>query len=563
MSNNIYDILKKMQNLEAPKQSLTESKKSKPDYIDIDKDGDKKEPMKKAAQEKSKGAVAEAVAQVEQQLAEKYQGFKKSVAEGVQAKGVIKPTDSGDEYTPAPGYRVKAEFEPGQTKPKMGFVKSEPEQTGQAAKPAKPAETPKVDEDALDFLRSPEGIAKNRADQARSEQNFADRSAKHFAGQIGDQYHSQLMKTVPSYRDEYIDYMSQKEITSPKTVNQIKKELQAKHDPMGGPTNIDYEKIKKNPMSTRAGEQGSDWRPWGPGPKDSFDSDKFGRPVREGDMDESALQAYLGKKKYGREGMQALQQAGRDGASKEKMAKIRARHDKMDEDAYNEDMLSPAQKKIASMAGDPDKIDAKDFAALRGQKKGVKKEGNRFTAGLANDDIKVGEKIPGTNATKTKDIDEGHDGPEYQTAWKRTQDERKAWEKSNPDKKYYDQGPAERHSMELSKARDTDRAAKDEKRGPLGRVANTLSRGLFGQELPEGRTSMREGWEEMQKYLEKKRGPESKGDAGKKAGTRYGGSAQKDDDEDLDGEGQAVVKKKGRPKGTGGGAKFNFKKPKD
>jgi hypothetical protein len=34
-------------------------------------------------------------------------------------------------------------------------------------------------------------------------------------------------------------------------------------------------------------------------------------------------------------------------------------------------------------------------------------EGNKFTAGLADDDIKVGEKIPGTNAIKKKDIDEG------------------------------------------------------------------------------------------------------------------------------------------------------------
>jgi hypothetical protein len=53
--------------------------------------------------------------------------------------------------------------------------------------------------------------------------------------------------------------------------------------------------------------------------------------VEESDMDESALQAYLGKKKYGDAGMKALQKAGREGASKETMAKIRARHDKMDE----------------------------------------------------------------------------------------------------------------------------------------------------------------------------------------------------------------------------------------
>lgn len=53
--------------------------------------------------------------------------------------------------------------------------------------------------------------------------------------------------------------------------------------------------------------------------------------VEESDMDESALQAYLGKKKYGKTGMKALQKAGREGASKETMAKIRAKHDKMDE----------------------------------------------------------------------------------------------------------------------------------------------------------------------------------------------------------------------------------------
>jgi hypothetical protein len=51
------------------------------------------------------------------------------------------------------------------------------------------------------------------------------------------------------------------------------------------------------------------------------------------DLDESGLQAYLGKKKYGKEGMKALQQAGRDGAGKEKMAIIRAKHDKFNESA--------------------------------------------------------------------------------------------------------------------------------------------------------------------------------------------------------------------------------------
>ena len=56
-----------------------------------------------------------------------------------------------------------------------------------------------------------------------------------------------------------------------------------------------------------------------------------GEEMKEDDMDESALQAYLGKKKYGEQGMKALQKAGRAGASKEKMAKIRAQHDKLQE----------------------------------------------------------------------------------------------------------------------------------------------------------------------------------------------------------------------------------------
>jgi len=55
------------------------------------------------------------------------------------------------------------------------------------------------------------------------------------------------------------------------------------------------------------------------------------KQVKEQETDESALQAYLGKKKYGETGMKALQKAGREGASKETMARIRAKHDKMDE----------------------------------------------------------------------------------------------------------------------------------------------------------------------------------------------------------------------------------------
>ncbi|MGA1015382.1 MAG: hypothetical protein ACO3VS_09585, partial [Limisphaerales bacterium] len=72
MSNNIYDILKKMQNLEAPKQALTESKTM----------STVKELHNESKKEKLtvKGSIAEAVRSVESQLNEKYMGFKKTVA---------------------------------------------------------------------------------------------------------------------------------------------------------------------------------------------------------------------------------------------------------------------------------------------------------------------------------------------------------------------------------------------------------------------------------------------------------------------------------------------------
>jgi hypothetical protein len=67
-------------------------------------------------------------------------------------------------------------------------------------------------------------------------------------------------------------------------------------------------------------------------------------------LDESGLQAYLGNKKYGKEGMDALRKAGRDGASKETMAKIRAKYDKLDEVEMEERLAGAAIGGIAGAA---------------------------------------------------------------------------------------------------------------------------------------------------------------------------------------------------------------------
>jgi len=70
-----------------------------------------------------------------------YEGECGHVREGVVHTGTIKPTgDGGEEYVPEPGYRVRATYDQGSTeKPKMGFVKSEPEmKIPQATSPQKP-----------------------------------------------------------------------------------------------------------------------------------------------------------------------------------------------------------------------------------------------------------------------------------------------------------------------------------------------------------------------------------------------------------------------------------------
>ena len=66
-----------------------------------------------------------------------------------------------------------------------------------------------------------------------------------------------------------------------------------------------------------------------------------GTEIKEDDIEESGLQAYLGNKKYGKAGMDALRKAGREGASKEKMAQIRAKHDKLDEIQVDEKAKNP------------------------------------------------------------------------------------------------------------------------------------------------------------------------------------------------------------------------------
>ena len=109
----------------------------------------------------------------------------------------------------------------------------------------------------------------------------------------------------------------------------------------------------------------------------------------EKDLDESGLQAYLGKKKYGKEGMQALQKAGREGASKEKMAILRAKHDKMDEvappGAKAERMVKGIKKSLSKDGHLSGKDKAIAYATTwKARKKGQVEEATEFKDTVKN-----------------------------------------------------------------------------------------------------------------------------------------------------------------------------------
>jgi hypothetical protein len=67
-------------------EKMDEAKGSKPDFLDVDKDGDKKEPMKKAAKEAGKGGGKEGGKKGMTDKQAKYFGKKKTVKESIEPK---------------------------------------------------------------------------------------------------------------------------------------------------------------------------------------------------------------------------------------------------------------------------------------------------------------------------------------------------------------------------------------------------------------------------------------------------------------------------------------------
>jgi hypothetical protein len=92
---------------------------------------------------------------------------------------------------------------------------------------------------------------------------------------------------------------------------------------------------------------------------EDYIADQLSYLPKEG-MDESALQAYLGNKKYGKDGMDALRKAGREHAGKEKMQNIRAKYSDNEEVAEEVDTGEYDARK-STHKGQPSKEQEKSF----------------------------------------------------------------------------------------------------------------------------------------------------------------------------------------------------------
>jgi len=81
----------------------------------------------------------------------------------------------------------------------------------------------------------------------------------------------------------------------------------------------------------------------------------------DNDVDESGLQYYTGKKKYGKDGMAALAQAGRKGASEEELGRIKDKYKKEDTD-IEEAKYPFAGAKVGQKEGPAGQLKGKDPA---------------------------------------------------------------------------------------------------------------------------------------------------------------------------------------------------------
>jgi phage anti-repressor protein len=209
-----------------------------------------------------------------------------------------------------------------------------------------------------------------------------------------------------------------------------------------------------------------------------------------GPVDESALQAYIGDKKYGKTGMDALRKAGREGASKDKMSQIRNRYNKMDE---------------ADM-----------------------EEGNEFSGELAQ------ARASGAKQFKV----DGKSYPVKEEGGAPMTPKQKSFAKLAP--------PADKITFA-----DKIAGAKKEVDEMLGDVAaEAMKKAVTGRLA--GNSEVDEGYAEMDAYLKQREKEKGTGKFDKKkisTGTVYTRKMDDEEDEPTDADGNKIVRGRGRPKG--------------
>jgi phage anti-repressor protein len=214
------------------------------------------------------------------------------------------------------------------------------------------------------------------------------------------------------------------------------------------------------------------------------------KSVEEAEVDESALQAYIGDKKYGKTGMDALRKAGREGASKDKMSQIRNRYNKMDE---------------ADM-----------------------EEGNEFSGELAQ------ARASGAKQFKV----DGKSYPVKEEGGAPMTAKQKSFAKLAP--------PADKITFA-----DKIAGAKKEVDEMLGDVAaEAMKKAITGRLA--GNSEVDEGYAEMDAYLKQREKEKGTGKFDKKkisTGTVYTRKMDDLEDEPTDADGNKIVRGRGRPKG--------------
>jgi hypothetical protein len=442
--DNIYDILNRFN---AASQPLMEGRGTKPDFLDLDRDGNRTEPMKAAAKEVDEASYSAKAARAGRDIGKPGKNFEKiarsagerygSKAAGERVAGAVLAkmrakesvaegdVEEGNDFTGArlaaikagkPTFRVdgKVYKVTGDTSDERVMEKKEktlfpgtPEYEKRFPKELRPGERAKsstggtIEKTATgvkhtarydDDTDADDGSKAAQADKyASPKAKGRPKGSKRAIGakvKGTSKLHSKPAIKETDLEEDYDkdEYDEEGEMaqSQARTIEDAAQELQSILD---ADENLPEWVQKKISLAMDYIDTARDYL-------------AANRPQEQG-MEESALQAYLGKKKYGEAGMKALQQAGREGASKEKMASIRAKHDKLDEVDLDEKAVSRAQRAAAGIARAAQKGDIP-----KSELRGASKEMARMPAGELEKFAKTREKGLPEKVKKDESVEE-------------------------------------------------------------------------------------------------------------------------------------------------------------